>query len=446
MNLSMKIYEKFSGKEMSKFKKKRVLIFPSGMENGIEIGKSLKFCKEIDVFSATASVQNQAFYLYTKNSIVRYINEDGWVDDLNSTIDENNIDIVYPANSLVIDALNKNRKNIRADVLLPSESIIDLTRSKKKTLNILMGLIDVPKVYKSIADIPEFPVFIKPDRGYGAQGASVIHHESELDRLELNDFIIQELLPGKEYTIDCFSDLNGNLIFCSGRERSRIRMATSMHAEDISEELNGFFREIAVKILSRIPIEGAWFFQMKEDSVGKLKLLEIDVRIAGTMAFNRCKGVNFPLLSLYQYYGHDIDILTNNIHFSMDRCLKNRYVVDYYYDTVYVDLDDTIIVKGKLNLELITFLYQCVNKGIRIVLVSKNLLEDKEQYLIDYKIYQLFDEIIWLEENDKKYRYMKSQNAIFIDDSYSQRKEVAEILGIPTFDCSMVEALLDDRE
>ncbi|MGU5653747.1 ATP-grasp domain-containing protein [Aeromonas allosaccharophila] len=431
---------------MSKFTKKRVLIFPSGMENGIEIGKSLKFCKEVEVFSATANVQNQAFYLYSANNIVRHVNEDGWVNDLNSAIDKHSIDIVYPANSLVIDALNDNRKNIRADILLPSEAIIDLTRSKKKTLNTLMDLIDVPKVYEFVDDIPEFPVFIKPDRGYGAQGASIIYLASELDSIELNDFIIQELLPGKEYTIDCFSDSNGRLVFCSGRERSRIRMATSMHAEDISDELNESFREIAGKILSRIPIEGVWFFQMKEDAVGKLKLLEIDVRIAGTMAFNRCKGVNFPLLSLYQYYGHDVGVLTNDIRFSMDRCLKNRYVVDYHYDTVYVDLDDTIIIKGKLNLELITFLYQCINKKIKIVLVSKNLREDKEQYLIEHKIYQLFDEIIWLEESDKKYRYMKNQNAIFIDDSYSQRKETAEILGIPTFDCSMVEALLDDRE
>ncbi|TXY45612.1 ATP-grasp domain-containing protein [Vibrio mimicus] len=431
---------------MSKFTKKRVLIFPSGMENGIEIGKSLKFCKEVEVFSATANVQNQAFYLYSTNNIVRYINEDGWINDLNSAIEKHSIDIVYPANSLVIDALNDNRKNIRADILLPSEAIIDLTRSKKKTLNTLMDLIDVPKVYEFVDDIPEFPVFIKPDRGYGAQGASIIQHASELDGLALNDFIIQELLPGKEYTIDCFSGSNGKLMFCSGRERSRIRMATSMHAEDVPEELNESFREIAGKILSRIPIEGAWFFQMKEDAMGKLKLLEIDVRIAGTMAFNRCKGVNFPLLSLYQYYGHNVGVLTNDIRFSMDRSLKNRYVVNYHYDTVYVDLDDTIIVKGKLNLEVITFLYQCINKGIKIVLVSKNLLEDKEQYLRDHKIYQLFDEIIWLKEGDKKHLYMKSQNAIFIDDSYSQRKETAEMLGIPTFDCSMVEALLDDRE
>lgn len=416
------------------------------MENGIEIGKSLKLCKEVEVFSATANVQNHAFYLYSTNNIVRYINEDGWINDLNSAIEKNNIDIVYPANSLVIDALNDNRENIRADILLPSEEIIDLTRSKKGTLNALMDLIDVPKVYESVDDIPEFPVFIKPDRGYGAQGASVIQHASQLNGLELNDFIIQELLPGKEYTVDCFSGSNGKLMFCSGRERSRIRMATSMHAEDVPEELNESFREIARKVLSRIPIEGAWFFQMKEDTTGKLKLLEIDVRIAGTMAFNRCKGVNFPLLSLYQYYGHNIGVLTNDIHFSMDRSLKNRYVVDYHYDTVYVDLDDTIIVKGKLNLEVITFLYQCINKGIRIVLVSKNLLEDKEQYLRDHKIYQLFDEIIWLEESDKKHLYMKCQNAIFIDDSYSQRKETAEMLGIPTFDCSMVEALLDDRE
>lgn len=406
---------------MASKKKWNVLIFPGGMENAIEIHKSLKYCKEVKLFSVSAPVPNQAFYLYEKNGIVRDIRQDGWIDDLNKIIEDNDIDIVYPANSIIIDYLSPNRDKINADVLLPEHSIIELTRSKKDTIKALKDVIAVPKVYNSIEEIEEYPVFIKPDRGYGAQGACMIEDEQVAQKIDFDNFIVQELLPGSEYTIDCFSDADGKLLFAGGRERSRVRMATSMHAEVIDGELHNKFVEIAEKILGKIKIKGAWFFQLKEAKDGELKLLEIDIRIAGTMGFNRCRGVNFAMLSIFQHYGYKVGAMVNDVKISLDRCLHNRYIFDYDYDTVYVDLDDTIIVHNKVNLDVIKFLYQAINKGKKIVLISKSLEKDKESYLKKWKISELFDEKIWLKEEDCKADYMKSEKAIFIDDSFSQR-------------------------
>ena len=36
-------------------------------------------------------------------------------------------------------------------------------------------------------------------------------------------------------------------------------------------------------------------------------------------------------------------------------------------------------------------------------------------------------------------------SAIFIDDSFRERLDVLENVGIPVFDCSMIAALIDDR-
>ncbi len=57
----------------------------------------------------------------------------------------------------------------------------------------------------------------------------------------------------------------------------------------------------------------------------------------------------------------------------------------------------------------------------------------------------LFDKIIVIKENELKSNYIKNQNSIFIDDSFSERMDVANKCKIPTFDCSMVESLLEDR-
>ncbi len=421
-----------------------VLVFPGGMENGLEILASLKHCKEVTLFSASSDTPNQAFYTYQNNNICRDVRLPGWVCDLNNIITKHNIDVIFPANSFIIDALNSNRENICCPILLPSDSVLKITRSKRKTLSVLRKSLPCPVIYRTPAEIRNFPVFAKPDNGYGAQGTVIIKNAEDLNDLDLESYVIQEFLPGKEFTIDCFSDSSSNLLFVSGRERSRIRMATSMHAEPVAKDLDIFFRECAEKILQKIKLTGAWFFQMKEDISGNLKLLEIDARIAGTMCYDRCKGVNFPLLSLYTFFGHPVKIMTNSFDMSMDRCLRNRFLINYDYDAVYVDLDDTIIFKNKINTLLITFLFQCLNNNKEIILLSKHL-GNGDAFLREYRIYDIFSSIIWLKEEDEKYKYIKNRKSIYIDDSFSQREKVFSNLGIPTFDSSMIECLIDER-
>lgn len=422
-----------------------VLVFPGGMENGIEIYNSLKYCKEITLFSASSAVPNQAFYLYKDNAVVRDVREDGWIDDLNRVIERRAIDLIYPANSFIIDALNAKRGEIKAPVLLPEPGILGTTRSKKKTIECLKDILPVPEIYASAGQIPAFPVFAKPDNGYGAQGTVRLETPEDARKIDFSSYVVQEFLPGREYTVDCFSDPDGRLLFSSGRERSRIRMATAMHAEKVGDELDRLFAGYARKILSRIKISGAWFFQMKEDASGRLKLLEIDVRIAGTMCYDRCRGVNFPLLSIYQFFGFPVSVSVNRPELSLDRCLRNRYILHFDYDRVYVDLDDTLIFRGQVNTDLIRFLYQCRNNGVKIILLSKNTEKDKDAYLRRYRISELFDEKIWLEESAVKAAYINPEKSIYIDDSFSQRKEAADKLGIPTFDASMIECLTDER-
>lgn len=427
-------------------KKWNVLVFPAGMENGLEIWESLRHCKEVQLFGASSPIMNQAFYVYKNVQIVRDVREDGWITDLNKAIRACQIDLVFPANSIVIDHLSLARDQIEAPILLPDHAIIALTRSKKKTLQILAPYIPTPRCYQSAEEIESFPVFAKPDRGFGAQGASLIEARAQAQEIDFDAFVVQEHLPGKEYTVDCFSDAQGHLLFSGARERSRIRMATSMHAESVDPALEAKTAHYAKEILKRIKIPGAWFFQLKEDASGELRLLEIDIRIAGTMGFNRARGINFPLLSIFQFIGRSVGTMINKAPLSLDRCLKNRFFFNYEYDTVYVDLDDTLIVHEKINTQLVQFLYQCINGKKKIILLTKHLGPDVKAYLKEKRLFQIFDEIVWIKEGDSKAKLITNKtNAIYIDDSFSQRREVAETCGLPTFDPSMIEALLDDR-
>ena len=284
--------------------------------------------------------------------------------------------------------------------------------------------------------------------GYGAQGTRIIQNYFELKEYVKNikDPLIQEYLPGDEYTIDCFSSYKDGLIFSAARKRARIRMGTSMNGFLVDSNLEILFNSYAKIISDQLNITGAWFFQMKKDQKGNYKLLEIEPRIAGTMALNRVRGVNFSLLSIFEKLKLEYKININTYDIEIDRSLENRYKVNLDYSSVYVDLDDTILINGSINIKLIQFLYQCINNDIEIILLTKSLSKNLNELLKKHRIEQIFNNIIWIKETDSKSKYIdNSKNPIFIDDSFSQRIEVSEKCNIPTFDCSMVESLIDEK-
>ncbi len=208
--------------------------------------------------------------------------------------------------------------------------------------------------------------------------------------------------------------------------------------------LQDTFVEYARIISGRLTFFGAWFYQVKKGRDGIFKLLEVAPRIAGTMALHRVQGINFPLLSIYEQERIPVAILTNNAYVEIDRALVNRYRHQIDYSSVYVDLDDTLIVHDKINVHVISFIYQSINEGKKIVLLTKHE-KDLNSTLARFRLTDLFDEIIHINREDAKADYIKVRDAILIEDSFSERKAVSERLGIYTFDCSMVEVLLNER-
>ena len=93
-------------------------------------------------------------------------------------------------------------------------------------------------------------------------------------------------------------------------------------------------------------------------------------------------------------------------------------------------------------------MYQCINKGVKISLLSKHDAgkTDLEQELKKHRISSIFDEVIHIPRQEQKCKYIDRNSAgvIFIDDSYGERKAVKDALDIPVFDTHMIECLLED--
>ena len=110
-------------------------------------------------------------------------------------------------------------------------------------------------------------------------------------------------------------------------------------------------------------------FQVKEDEKGELYLLEIAPRIADSMALYRNLGTNFELLSVYNACNIDLIIEPNDFFIELDHAFANKFIINIEYDSVYVDLDDCLIIKNKINTILLKFFYQCINNNKSIYLI-----------------------------------------------------------------------------
>ena len=191
---------------------------------------------------------------------------------------------------------------------------------------------------------------------------------------------------------------------------------------------------------------GSWFFQVKENEERELKLMEFSVRQAGTMTFFRQLGVNFAALSLFDSMGYDVTVLFNDYDLILDRSLKNNFRLNYEYNTLYIDFDDTLIVDSKVNTTLIKLIYQSINQTKKIVLLTKHAY-DLEESLLKYRISkELFDEIIILEPSKSKADYITEPESVFIDNYFPERLSVREKCNIPVFDVDAIECLINSNE
>lgn len=418
--------------------KKNILVFPCGSEIGLDIYSSVVYSTYFNLIGGS-SVEDHGEFIYDNyiDNIPNVTSPD-FINAIKRIVKKYSIDAIYPTMDSVIECLKHHENTIGCRVISSPYETTKICLSKRLTYETLNGIVRVPKVYEN--NISAFPVFVKPNIGYGSRGTKIIKNETELNHLSSSDdYIICEYLPGEEYTVDCFSNFSGELLYVNARKRNRVKFGISVNTYFEKEQKE--FQDFAKKINSTLKFTGAWFFQVKRDAEGQPCLLEIAARLGGSSLISRAIGVNLALLSIFTAFEKEVSIIKNSYNVILDRALDAKYISNITYDKVYVDFDDCIVLdKSKVNVELISFLYKCRNNSKRIILLTKHDGNLKEE-LHKFAITQIFDDIIHIHPNENK-SDMISGNAIFIDDSFEERKNVKNKLGIPVFSPDMIDVLM----
>lgn len=420
----------------------RVLVFPAGSEIGLEIHRSLTDIRGVELVGVS-SVGDHAEHVFDEYvGGIPFVDQPEFPAVIERLAHELRIDAIFPAHDSVVLALAEAAATgaVTVPVVTSPVETCRVARSKAATYATLAGVVPVPVQWDSPAAVPEFPVFMKPDVGQGSRGTLVATDRAMAEQALRTDptLLMMELLPGDEYTVDCFADRYGVLRYAGARVRSRVSNGISVASTTVDDSR---FQELASTIHGAIPFRGAWFFQVKEDRSGALTLLEVAPRVAGTMGLARARGINLPHLALLDALGVDVRVIAGTWSASTDRALGSCFEVDIEMERLYLDLDDVLIREGRVDPATVALVVQARNDGAEVHLVTRHA-GDLAATLRSHRLEALFDEVHHLTDDEPKSSAIKDGASVFVDDSFRERAEVHDTLGIPVFDASGIEVLL----
>ncbi|TBN57303.1 ATP-grasp domain-containing protein [Glaciihabitans arcticus] len=327
----------------------RVLVTGAGGPAGVAVIRSLLKRDDVEVFAA--DMDGWASGLYLVPSERRRLVEPGaaepFVDDLMVICAADAIDVLFSTVDVELPALAVRRDELlTAGVALaaPTLATLEVCLDKFLLAERCATALRVPTTRlldaEGVAENWDFPVIVKPRRGAGSRGVRLVADRAQLESIPLDDaLIVQEHLPGDEFSVDVFADASGHVVAAVPRTRTRVDSGVSIAGRTV---LNAELETTAAAVATAIELVGVANVQLRYDVNGVPALLEVNPRFPGAMPLTIAAGVDMPSLALDLALGHAVP---SSVAF---REIANvRYLED-----VFVDVDEILISEHAAHGEL----------------------------------------------------------------------------------------------
>lgn len=183
-----------------------------------------------------------------------------------------------------------------------------LCRDKQLLLDRVRGEVPVPgyeTLTQQAADrIDSFPRFVKPRLGAGSRGVAKIVRREDLEKQPKDgSVLLQEYLPGEEYSVDVYVRADGVVVAAVPRERMKVDsgIAVASRTVNVPEVIQS-----AIRTAEIIGIRGVANVQFKRAADGVYKLLEVNPRFPGTLPLTTAAGVDMPRLMVDEAMGNPL--------------------------------------------------------------------------------------------------------------------------------------------
>jgi carbamoyl-phosphate synthase large subunit len=170
------------------------------------------------------------------------------------------------------------------------------------------GAVRVPDTQLVGADFDpagiDLPAIVKPRRGSGSRGIVLARERDVLQALPRDEtLLVQEHLPGAEYSLDVLARADGHVAAVVPRERLKIDSGIAVTGRTRHDDrLDAIARAVA----QCIGLTTVANVQVKEAAGGEPALLEVNPRFPGTMPLTVASGVHMPRLALGEALGEAI--------------------------------------------------------------------------------------------------------------------------------------------
>ena len=279
----------------------RILMTGAGGPSAISVWKSLSAQHEIHVADMDPCAAGLYLVAEDRRLLVPRGDAPELVPALLAACRARKIDLMLPTVDAEFVPLALARADFEAlGVALPISPLdcLRVCRDKHELLARVKGIVPVPEYEpltpEAAARVTSFPRFVKPRLGAGSRGAEKITRREDLDALPQDgSILVQEYLPGEEYSVDVYVRGDGRVIAAVPRERMKTDsgIAVTARTVDVPEVI-----EAARRVAEEIGVRYVANVQFKRAADGIFKLLEVNPRFPGTLPLTTAAGVDMPKL------------------------------------------------------------------------------------------------------------------------------------------------------
>ena len=311
----------------------RILITGAGGAAAISVWKSLSSAHELHM----ADMDPLAAGLYLVPAGQRLIIPRGddpkLVDALHDACTARGIEALLPtvdAELFPVAAAHARFEAIGVALPISSAECLRICRDKQLLLDKVKGAVPIPEnepLTQAIADrAMSFPRLVKPRRGAGSRGVARIDRREDLEGLPKDgSLLLQEFLPGEEYSVDVYVSREGRVVAAVPRERMKVDsgIAVASRTIDLPDVI-----ESAVRTAEIIGIRGVANVQFKRAADGVFKLLEVNPRYPGTLPLTSAAGIDIPRLMAAELMGKTLP----EGRMPFRELMVVRYWTEHYFD------------------------------------------------------------------------------------------------------------------
>ncbi len=314
----------------------RVLVTGAGGPAAIAAMKSLRADDSVELLAADMDPWAAGLYLVppAARTLIPAGAAAGFTDAVLARCVKLGVDVILPTVDAELRPLAHARETFKAagiDLLLAPATALDVILDKLLLAEHCAAVVRVPRTELLGPSVEpgswSYPVIVKPREGSGSRGVVMVGSAAELAELAAPDLtgtlIVQEFLPGEEYSVDVLADAEGRVVASVPRLRARVDSGVSVGGRTVHDaEVEWFGRTVAqatgVTFVANV--------QCKRDQGGSPALLEVNPRMPGTLGLTIASGVDMPRLALASLLGQPLPATVDFRDLAVIRFLDERFV------------------------------------------------------------------------------------------------------------------------